>query len=110
YGVAMRPVEERVWERREEFLAMNPAGFTPVLVEEGYPAVPGAALIAEFLDETRGPDAGDRRLLPNDVGERVEVRRLASWFNDKFFAEVSGPLTNERFYKRHMSIERGGGS
>ena len=33
---------------------LNPAGNTPVLVEEGAPPVPGAAIIAEYLDETRG--------------------------------------------------------
>ena len=37
------------------------------------------------------------------------MRRLASWFNDKFFAEVSGPLVTERVYKRHMPAEQGGG-
>ena len=41
---------------------------------------------------------------------RIEVRRLSSWFNDKFFAEVSGPLVTERLYKRHMRVEQGGGS
>ena len=56
-GVAFRLVEERVWERREEFLILNPAGTTPVLVEEGVPPVPGAAIIAEYLDETRGSEA-----------------------------------------------------
>ena len=35
YGVSPRLVEERVWERREEFLEFNPAATTPVLVEEG---------------------------------------------------------------------------
>ena len=49
-----RLVEERTWERREDFLVLNPAGTTPVLVEEGAPPVPGAAIIAEYLDETRG--------------------------------------------------------
>ena len=53
-GLAPRLVEERTWERREEFLALNPAGTTPVLVEEGAPPVPGAAVIAEYLEETRG--------------------------------------------------------
>ena len=48
--------------------------------------------------------------MPQDSGPRVEVRRLMSWFNDKFFAEVSGPLTVERFYKRHLPAEAGGGS
>jgi glutathione S-transferase len=103
-------VEERVWERREEFLVLNPAGTTPVLVEEGRPAVPGAAIIAEYLDETRGAELGGLRLLPLESRARVEVRRLMSWFNDKFFAEVSGPLTMERLYKRHMPVSAGGGS
>ena len=96
-------------DRREDFLVLNPAGTTPVLVAEGYPPVPGAAVVAEYIDETRGNELGERRLMPSDLGGRVEVRRLAAWFNDKFFAEVSGPLVMERFYRRHMRIEQGGG-
>jgi len=30
HGLDLRLVEERVWERREAFLALNPAGTTPV--------------------------------------------------------------------------------
>src|SRR5437667_12136525 len=75
YGIAARPVEERVWERREEFLVLNPACTTPVAVEEGRPAVPGASIIAEYLDETRGAELGEQRLLPREPGLRVEVRR-----------------------------------
>ena len=101
--------EERVWERRNDFLVLNPAGTTPVLVEEDGPPVPGAAIIAEYLDETRGAELGDRRFLPEDLEGRVEVRRLMTWFNDKFFTEVSGPLVTERFYKRHMQVNQGGG-
>jgi glutathione S-transferase len=110
FGLAVRLVEERVWERREEFLIINPAGTVPVLVVEGQPPVPGAAIIAEFLDETMGSELGDRRLMPLDCGQRVEVRRIMSWFNDKFFAEVSGPLATERLYKRRMPVDGGGGS
>jgi glutathione S-transferase len=111
HGISdVRLIEERVWERRREFLALNPACTTPVLVEEGHPPVPGAGIIAEYLDETRGAKLGDRRLLPTTVSERVEVRRLLSWFNDKFFAEVTGPLTNERLYKRYLPVSAGGGS
>jgi glutathione S-transferase len=109
YGVAVRLVEERVWERREAFLLLNPAGTTPVLVEEGHPAVPGADVIAEYLDETRGAELDDRRLLPTEPGTRVEVRRLTGWFNAKFFEEVTNLLVVERIYKRHMSVNHGGG-
>jgi glutathione S-transferase len=108
YGVAARLIEERTWERRRDFLAVNPAGTTPVLVEENLPPIPGAAIIAEYLDELCG-DTFERRLLPRQPGLRIEVRRLMSWFNDKFFAEVSGPLTSERLYKRHMPLNGGGG-
>ncbi|MGB6174107.1 MAG: glutathione S-transferase family protein, partial [Xanthobacteraceae bacterium] len=110
YGLPPRLVEERVWERREEFLQLNPADTTPVLVEEGVPPVPGAGVIAEYLDETRGLTLAEFRLLPADLGGRIEVRRLMSWFNDKFFEEVSGALARERVYKRYIPASGGGGS
>ena len=71
-GLTARLVEERVWERREEFLMLNPAGTTPVLVEEGVPPIPGAAIIAEYIDETRGSARG---LAPAAAGRS---RRTAS--------------------------------
>jgi glutathione S-transferase len=107
YGIEARHIEERFWERREEFLLLNPAGDIPVLVADGEPAIPGGAIIAEYIEETREP--GPDGLMPARPGERVEVRRLASWFNDKFHAEVSGPLVTERVFKRHMTREQGGG-
>jgi glutathione S-transferase len=110
YGLSPKLVEERPWERRDEFLVLNPAGTTPVWLEEGRPPVPGAAIIAEYLDETRGDSLNSHRLLPADVSGRVEVRRLTSWFNDKFYAEVSGPLIMERVLKRQMSAAQGGGA
>jgi glutathione S-transferase len=109
YGLDVRLAEERIWDRREAFLVLNPAGTTPVLIEEGQPPVPGVAVVAEYLDETRGDAMGERRLMPADPNGRVEIRRLTGWFNDKMFAEVSGPLVTERFYRRHMRLERGGG-
>ncbi len=110
YGVAVDLIEERPWERREGFLALNPAGTTPVLVENDRLALPGAQIIAEYIDETLDGEATGRRLIPTDAVGRAEVRRLASWFNDKFFEEVSGPLVLERVYKRSMTPEQGGGA
>jgi len=53
---------------------------------------------------------GERRLLPSGMAERIEVRRLMAWFNEKFFEEASNPLVTERIYKRFMSEENGGGA
>jgi glutathione S-transferase len=110
YGLAVRLVEERFWERREEFLLLNPACELPVLMADGQPPVPNASIIAEYIEETLPPSQVDDRLLPGKAAQRVEVRRLANWFNDKFHEEVSGPLVLERVYKRHMTREQGGGS
>jgi glutathione S-transferase len=108
YGIPFEIVDEPVWKRRDEFLALNPAGSTPVLVV-GELVVPGAAVIAEYLDEMHGPDAAERRLMPNAAEARVEVRRLAGWFHDKFFAEVTDHLVREKIFKRHLTLAEGGG-
>ncbi len=110
YGIEADLVEERAFERRHDFLALNPAGTLPVLSEEGGAVVPGPGLIAEWLDETRGHTVPGRRLMPEPPHERIEVRRLTEWFNTKFFAEVSNWLVTEKVYKRFMSAEQGGGA
>ena len=89
FGVTPRLVEERVWEQHEEFLTLNPEGKTPVLIVEGHPPVPGASIIAEYLNETRGTEAGNQQLLPPMPFARVEVQRLTDSFHQKFCAEVT---------------------
>lgn len=108
-GMASECIEERPWERRTEFLIMNPAGTTPVL-RDGELVVPGATVIAEYLDETRGLALGERRLLPDDPAGRVEVRRLLEWFLSKFHGEVSDYLVTEKILKRFMGAQNGGGA
>ncbi len=88
FGIEPALIEERPWERRREFLLLSAEGVTPVMAEDNAPSVPGADVIAEYLDETRGLGLGDRRLMPDDPLGRAEVRRLMRWFNVKFFAEV----------------------
>jgi glutathione S-transferase len=110
HGLEQRLVEERVWERRKVFLALNPAGTTPVLTSDGRSPIPGAGIIVEYLDEVHGRDMKERRLLPTNMAERIEVRRLVAWFNEKFYQEASNPLVTERIYKRFMSEQDGGGS
>src|SRR5258708_22157263 len=83
YGLNPTLIEERPWERRNEFLVLNPAGTTPVLLEEGRPPVPGASIIAEYLDETRGNALGRHRLLPIDVGGSGAILGLFYTFHRK---------------------------
>jgi glutathione S-transferase len=110
YGIDPQLVEERPFERKEEFLLLDPAGETPVLVEDNGMAVPGSTIIAEYFDETRGLALGAHRLLPEDPAGRIEVRRLVHWFTRKFYSEVSSWLVTEKVYKRFMTREQGGGA
>ncbi|PWR22124.1 glutathione S-transferase family protein [Zavarzinia compransoris] len=91
---------ERVWERRPEFLALNPAGQVPVLVEEGGRPLADSSAIAEYLEETYP----DRRLLGRSAVERAETRRLVAWFDQKFHAEVTLNLLFEKVNKRFYGL------
>ncbi|MCI0752641.1 FtsZ-binding protein FzlA [Teichococcus vastitatis] len=87
---------ERVWERREEFLALNPAGTVPVLAEENGLVLADSYAICEYLDEAY-PEV---QLLGRTLGERAEVRRLVAWFDGKFAREVTENLLYEKQMKR----------
>ncbi|MAY62268.1 MAG: glutathione S-transferase [Rhizobiales bacterium] len=102
--------EEPYWERRSEFIRLNPAGLPPVLVTENAYAICGPMVIAEYLDETDGVLKRDRRLMPEQPYRRAETRRLSSWFLDKMDHDVTVPLVRERVLKPQMPITMGGGS
>ncbi len=111
-GLATDLVEEKPWERRIPFLEMNPAGTLPLLVDDSGLAIPGARGIADYLvdiADIREEGPNGRRLVPQGVAQRVEVRRLLDWFLGKFHEEVSDYLATEKIYKRFMPAEMGGG-
>lgn len=110
YGLSAEFIEERVWERRREFLIVNPSGSLPVLLDGDAVPVCGIRPVLEYLDETRGAELGDRRLMPDEPKARAEVRRLLDWFDTRFHEEVSAYLLHERIYKRLMRPDEGGGS
>ncbi|RFC63140.1 glutathione S-transferase family protein [Fulvimarina endophytica] len=110
YGEKPELVEERTWERRREFLAMNPAATLPVLIEDDGAPIVGGIVAGEYLDETRGVFSRDKRLMPEKPVERAEVRRLTEWFMEKFDAEVTRYLVRERVFKLEMPKSEGGGS
>ncbi|MFC7554224.1 glutathione S-transferase family protein [Pseudoroseomonas wenyumeiae] len=89
---------ERVWERRHEFMDMNPAGTVPVLAEENGLVLADSYAICEYLDEAYP----ELPLLGRTLAERAEVRRLVSWFDGKFAREVTANLYYEKQMKRLM--------
>ncbi len=90
-------VEERYWEQDPDFMKRNPAGKVPVLRLDGI-IMSESAAICEYIEETRPTPA----LMPADPAGRLEVRRLVTWFDDKFHHEVTSKLLYERVNKKVM--------
>jgi len=91
---------EKVWERRPEFLALNPAGEVPVLIEPDGTVLADAGAIAEFLEEAYR----EKLLLGLNPIDRAETRRLVAWFDGKLNREVTEPILAERLLKRLMGV------
>lgn len=71
--------------------------------EDAFPApsiVVGSATILEYLEETQR----DTPLLPETPVARAEARRVQSWFDEKFYSEVSGPLIFEKIESRKAGL------
>ena len=88
-------IEERYWEQSTEFLRRNPAGKVPILRHEGA-LLTESTPICEYIEELN-PEPS---LIPKDAKARYEMRRLVSWFDDKFHHEVTSNLLYERVHKK----------
>src|SRR5579863_4179936 len=87
---------EKVWERRPEFLALNPAGDVPVLIEPDGTVLAGTEAVVEYLDEAYR----EKILIGINPVDRAEVRRLTAWFDQKMNAEVTENLLGEKMMRR----------
>ena len=91
---------EKSWQRRPEYLALNPAATVPTLVEDNGLVIPDSAVICEYLDEAYP----ETPLMGRTIPERVEVRRLATWFDHKFADEVGRNLLWEKSMKQALGL------
>lgn len=110
YGIEAELIAENTWERRPEFLALNPACSVPVFVTEVQSVISGTNAISEYIDETRGPMMRERRLMPDYPLDRAEVRRLIDWYCLTMDTDVTRTLVRERVFKLEMTTAQGGGA
>ena len=82
-GVAHELVRESPWEKRDVFADLNPAGKTPVLVEEsrGIVLIDSGA-ICEYFEET----VDKMPMIHGNAVARAEIRRLTVWFDEEAIA------------------------
>lgn len=104
-GIQYCPAVESFWERRSNFISLNPRGTVPFLVAQPDVMIPDSRVIMDFLEQLY-PD--DKPLLPKDLLERAEVHKIIAWFDEKFFREVSEHILYERvfnFFKSNAEPE-----
>jgi glutathione S-transferase len=98
-GIAHELVRESPWLRRDEFVDLNPACETPVLVEaqKGTVLIDSGA-ISEYFEETveKAP------MIPGTAVDRAEIRRLVAGSTRNSSARWSA-LLEERMRKRIVS-------
>ncbi len=96
-GVGYELVKEHPWERRDEFIDLNPAGRTPVMIqrEKGVTLIDSSA-ICEYFEET----VAQAPMISGTAVNRAEIRRIVAWFDQQFFGAVVEPLMHERMLKR----------
>jgi glutathione S-transferase len=86
-------VKEEYWVIDQEFLRLNPAGELPVLIDGGV-KVCGIYPIIEYLIDEYKPS-----LMDFTPFEKAEIRRIISWFNTKFYREVSKYILDEKMVR-----------
>lgn len=106
-GVGYELVREHPWERRDEFMDINPSGQTPVLIEsDRNVTLMSSAAICEYFEET----VNTAPMISGTAVNRAEIRRLSAWFDEQFYNNVVAPLLHERMLKRilHRTAPDGG--
>jgi glutathione S-transferase len=96
-NIAYDLMREDPWAASDMFFNLNPAGRTPVLVdEERGIVVSDSRAIGEYFEETvdRSP------MINGTATNRAEIRRLTALFDENFYTDVTAPLLLERMKKR----------
>lgn len=95
-GLGVELIETRPWERPPDLVRRSPASEVPVLVEENRRVLVDSYAICEYLEEAYAAHP----LMPRTLTERAEVRRLVSWFDVKFRADVTENILVEKVMRR----------
>ncbi len=88
----------RPWEEDCPVHRLNPSGMPPILTVADKGKILTLCETDAILGWIEDRAKGDV-LMPGDLFERAEVRRLAAWFNRRFIDEVDAVLLHERMEK-----------
>jgi glutathione S-transferase len=96
--IDVKLIVEPIWERRANFLSLNPEGQVPVFLTNQNLPLSGSSVIIEWLEDM----SSEHSLIGNDINFRAEARRIMLWFNNKFSLEVESSIVYEKIMKVFM--------
>nr|WP_246214351.1 glutathione S-transferase family protein [Wolbachia endosymbiont of Dirofilaria (Dirofilaria) immitis] len=85
-------IYENPWEKRNKFMKINPTGYVPVLIDKDL-VIADSNAICEYLEETYNSSI---KLLDFPAIVKSKIRALISWFDNKFYNEVTKYIINEK--------------
>jgi len=96
--LAYEIINEKYWQRTIELAKLNPSYELPVIIDNEH-VIADITPIMEYLEEQYPPVA----LFYKTPYEKAEQRRIISWYNRKFYYEVTRYIINEkviRYFER----------
>lgn len=105
-GLEFEPVEERIWEKSDELIKLEQTGVVPVLVDtkDGATNVLSWSVAIDQYLEAQYPE---KTLTGAGIAERCNTIKLVSWFDQKFYAEVTHGILYEKIIKRFSNVRTG---
>lgn len=95
---------EPFWEKRKEFLALNPFGKVPVFVDKNGYIVSESNAICEYIEEIY-PQSN---FIGDTPKKKAEIRRMVQWLDDGLAHQVTLPLLREKnLYRIDRTHTRG---
>ena len=105
-SIKHRDIEVYYWENEKSFLQLNPAKETPVLVDKMTSInVYDSAVICDYLylQESFKDQLDYYSLYGRNDNEKYEIKRLESWFDKKFYNEITKVIIEEYFIKTYKN-------
>lgn len=84
-------------QRKPEYLALNPTGRTPTLVDDGFALWESSAIMQYLADKKKAP------LWPDDARTRADITRWESWHGQHWSRSVT-PFLFENLVKAVMKM------
>ena len=82
YNISFVTIDEIIWNKRKEFLAVNPAGTLPVLINETDDIIINNYAIIEYIEEKYGRSLHGTSLISGHLADKAEIRRLVDWYDN----------------------------